>query len=321
MFINPNNSGTINNTLQSNSLLSNLNATLSQKNQVNNGTIYAGNLNSTSNTTSSPLQEMKDKFKKQAQQVISNQIEKEMDFLNNLKEIEDSIGDLEVEMKNKEESMQNMKAEKQTLMDSYGITANSPEEKQLKLLERAKYRPESLTEDEKKQLDDIGELTDYQRQSLAINESIACTSDEIQNLCSQIESTKIAIIEIKIDKMKSNPMADAKRTAKELLEEGNKQLFKEAGKQAIDTINESLTPDEETTDSTEATETQENTTAQETEAQDPNKQINAEDQLDYSKLEEAQKNATDLKTQLLTMANKNHLVPNETLGIIVDALL
>jgi len=321
MVINTNNNDLLDNTLHSNSLLSNLNSVNSKKTQINNGTIYAGNLNSISNTNQSPLDEIKDKFKKQAQQVIAKQLEKEMDFQNNLKEIENQITELESDLETQEESKQTMQAEKQNLMDSYGITADSTEEKELQLIKKAKYHSESLSEEEQQQLNEMGELTDYQKQALSIDEGISSISDKIKKIQNQIYSIRVAIIDIKIDKMKSHPMEDAQRVAKELLEEGNKQLLKEASKEAIATINDSLTPDEETTDPTEATKDEDSTESEENETQDLAKQVNTENQLGTSKIDEVEKITRNLKMQLLTMADQNHLTPDETLGIIVDTLL
>lgn len=114
-----------------------------------------------------------------------------MNFLENLKKVEDYTTELESQVEIQKENIKTMKEEKQSLMDSYGITNSNQQEA-------------------------LRNLTDEQKESLnRIDESIAINSKEINSLRAQIHVTKVSIFDIKIDKMKSHEMVDAKKAAKQ----------------------------------------------------------------------------------------------------------
>ena len=312
MFINPTNPNTT-----TNPLLNTLYSTTPQPAQLNNGKIYAGNLN-TNTYEQSPLVQMKEKFKSQAQKIISNQREKEMDFLKSIEEIETEITKLEDEAKRKNDSIENIQTEKQNLMTAYGITEDSVEHKQLALLKVKIKRQSSLPQDQQESIDEM-DITDYQKQALSLEENLSISMEELNDINNQIDALRNSIIDIKNEKVKSHEMADAKRAAKELLEEGSKQILKEVGKEAIDSINETLEADKkekESSDSTNSTDDE-----QETESLNSTQQSSQNNQLNPSAIIDSKQIATNIKTQILATATKNHLNPDETLGIIVDTLL
>ena len=228
----------------------NLNTTFTNENikAVNNGqSVLKGQNNvingKTLNLGSNLLDEKKAQAKKDAMKLIRNAFEGDQKISNEFNDKKRHVEELIKDKGEADKVINDIENERKMLRDEYGLTENSQEEKELKLLEKD-FRSGlpgsdvSLSEEERKAVEEIKErgLTEYQSRSMEkldyaknyIVKSYANTL-EIQD-----ENRSLGMMEREM--LKNTSMIDAKKEAKKLEEELNEQAVTIAMDEAKDNI-------------------------------------------------------------------------------------
>lgn len=123
-------------------------------------------------------------------------------------------------------------AYKEELMETYGVSADSEEQKDLELLEKRmrSRQPESnvrLTKEEEERLAEIDKkpLTEYQQRALAIDNDISRYDSDINKAMAEIRGENGAIRAIKQERLKDHTMVDAQKEAEQINADASKQII------------------------------------------------------------------------------------------------
>ncbi len=131
-------------------------------------------------------------------------------------------------------------AAKDDLKKAYGITEDCPEEKDLKLIKKL-YQGEALSKEELDHLAGMGPLTEYQKQSLEYDAMIDIWEKNIVKANEKAHGETRMIDGIKLDRLKTHEMVDAKEAAAEILkameEDIQKAIAQEIKKRAMENLN------------------------------------------------------------------------------------
>ena len=213
----------------------NAQAEKAKENQASDGknkAIYAGNL-----LTEAPLRDRLQQRKAQAQQramkIIGDAWDGDRKIDGLVKEREEHLRNFQATYKAAQDRMVEIREESDALRKTYGVDADSEEQRDLDLLLKAQAAAwpipgEQLTEEERERLHQYElqgkELTEYQERQLKLNEEIG----QLQLVAhiaeyGSIDSTGIRgenyiIRGIREEQRKVHPMADAKKQAEEIME-------------------------------------------------------------------------------------------------------
>ena len=219
--------------------LNNNQGVLNSKNNVIDG--------KTLNLSGNILDEKKTQAKKDAMKLIHDAFEGDQKISNEFNDKKRHVEELIKDKGEADKIINDIENERKMLRDEYGLTENSQEEKELKLLEKD-FRSElpgsdvSLSEEERKAVEEIKErgLTEYQSRSMEkldyaknyIVKSYANTL-EIQD-----ENRSLGMMEREM--LKNTSMIEAKKEAKKLEEEANEQVVTIAMDEAKDNIDSDI---------------------------------------------------------------------------------
>ena len=228
----------------------NLNTTFTNENikAVNNGqSVLKGQNNvingKTLNLGSNLLDEKKAQAKKDAMKLIRNAFEGDQKISNEFNEKKRHVEELIKDKGEADKVINDIENERKMLRDEYGLTENSQEEKELKLLEKD-FRfglpgsDVSLSEEERKAVAEIKErgLTEYQSRSMEKLDYVKnyIVKSYANTLEIQDENRSLGMMEREM--LKNTSMIDAKKEAKKLEEELNEQAVTIAMDEAKDNI-------------------------------------------------------------------------------------
>ncbi len=232
----------------------NLNTTFGNENikSLNNNQGVLNNKNNvidgkTLNLSGNILDEKKAQTKKDAMKLIRNAFEGDQKISNEFNEKKRHIEELIQSKGEADKVINDIENERKMLRDEYGLTENSKEEKELKLLEKdfksgLPGSDVSLSEEERKAVAEIKErgLTEYQSRSMEkldyaknyIVKSYANTL-EIQD-----ENRSLGMMEREM--LKNTSMIDAQKQAKKVEEELNEQVVSIVVDEAKDNIDSEI---------------------------------------------------------------------------------
>jgi hypothetical protein len=125
-------------------------------------TIFAGNLSLNQDT----ITDKKLQSQKQAMKAILDKFNQDHSIDQGLETRREHQKELSADMKLAADQISNINKMKQEVKEAYGITDDSDEQKSLELLEKSMFTTEELTEEEMKQLEAMGPLTEYQKTAL-----------------------------------------------------------------------------------------------------------------------------------------------------------
>ena len=282
--------------------------------QLKNGKIYAGNLK---NNTQSKTEEIKEKFKKQAMEIVNKQKANEFKTSDNISELEEQIKALQTDIKTKQEDIESTKKRKKAVMEEYGIDPDSQEQKDLELLIKSKCHKNELSQEERKQVEEMGELTPYQQEILDLEEIIETDKNSISEMEQAIGDGYSTIYGIKMEKLKSHAMVDAYKAADEILKEGNAAIIQQAINDAKEHIDEEFDTDDKVEDVEEAEKEKEE--KEEQAAQASEKEVT--NAVNQEQIEKLQKEGEEVSEKLRALAKKNAIVPEDAKGILVDCAI
>lgn len=200
----------------------------SATNQKKKGTFFAGNLNQTNN----PIEEKRKKAQQKALKVINDTFLNEKKLDNDLQERADKIKELEASNQDAMKELQKIDEAKKELQESYGIEADSQEQKDLELLEKRRDSKKidsniTLTEEDEERLKEIDAagLTEYQQRSLDMDKGGTMYQDTIAQNKKKIMEENAIIRGTKLERLKSSPMAKATDTAEDIMDAASKEII------------------------------------------------------------------------------------------------
>lgn len=212
------------------------------------------------------------------------------------------------------------------LKESYGIDDDSDEQKNLELLERSLDPNTVLSNEEEKQLESMGPLTDYQKSALRLYATEQVWTGRYNEAKNNATSAGQTIDAIKLETLKSHPMTDAQKEAEKILESTSKELIgtlTQEAKNSMDKEMEDMKKDaekkaEEKKEKEEQIEKQkENAEAANGDVQNDSKVKN--DSTDQ--IQEAAKDADKIITDIKNFINKNNVLDEDAKGLLVDSQL
>lgn len=196
--------------------------------------IYAGDLN----LAEDDILMKKIEAQKKALKTILETFKQESKLDSNMNALDERISELEKESVKAMEERDKILAEKDQLKEDLGIADNSQEQQDLELLEKKNSGSEDLTDEELERLNNMGPLTEYQKTALeydSIAKEWQKRSDAAVEVIKIQQNTKTAV---KLERLKSDPMVDAKKTAEEILEEASEEVVGMLTDEAKDHVDE-----------------------------------------------------------------------------------
>lgn len=130
-----------------------------------------------------------------------------------------------------------LKSQMKQLQEDYGVADDSQEQKDLEILKKL-YDQSSLTKEETERLSEMGEQTEYQKQSLELYAQADDFKTKMADNQKQISGDTKAIRSIKISKLKSKAMIEAQQAKDKMMEAASKEAVSMMIQDAQQTIDE-----------------------------------------------------------------------------------
>ena len=192
-----------------------------------NGSFFAGNLNQTKN----PIEEKRKEAQEKALKIVGDTFTNEKKVDDDLQERADKIKELEDSNMDALNELKKIDASKEELKETYGITEDSQEQKELELLEKRRdlWKQGSyttLTEEEKERLRQIDEagMTEYQQRSMDLDKSGDEYRKTIRVNDAHILEENAIIRNVKLERLKSSPMVKATKAADEIMDAASDEI-------------------------------------------------------------------------------------------------
>lgn len=287
-------------------------ASHTDKNNRHNSSIYAGDIN---------LQE--DKIGSKYRLAARKALKALMDPFNNDNNLDQKVSDLkEKQRKLLDEAdlaaaqVKDLKSKKVELKASYGIDNNSQEQKNLELLEKSIYSPEKMTEEDRKNLQNIGPLTDYQKDALKYDTMQKIYQARINKSTGSIMNLNHAITSIALERLKTHPMVDAQGEAAKIIEAASKEVIATLLDEGKDHIDKTIEENKKETEKKQEEKEKKDEVAEKTDDVTGRPAVSENDNSGPTISEQTRQihNADELKRA----AVKQNLIEDELKGIVVD---
>lgn len=197
------------------------------------GSVFLGDRNSPKDN----IEARKRELHKKAMKVLQDAAGSEDKIDEALDEHRNKIKKLQESSQAANEEMNKLDEEMKRLREEHGITQDSQEQKDLDILIK-RQNGAGLSEDEKKRLDAMGGLTDYQRTALQYEGLKEEYRDQIKKNQKEIGVESSVIRGTKLERLKSHAMVDAKNSKDEMMKAASKEIIGMLSKDAMDHIAE-----------------------------------------------------------------------------------
>lgn len=209
----------------------------------NRKTFFAGN----TNLANDPIAQKRKEAQEKALKVVSDawDADKAID-----KSVEDRKNHYNEMVKRKEEALAELKKiseEKEALKEVYGVEDDSQEQKDLELIEKVNdYMggdfDQEPTKEEWERFMELQKqpLTEYQQRALELNKRAGVFKKEIADADKLMKDDIADIKAIALERLKSDPMVDAQKTADAIEAAANEEIIGIAAQQAKDHIDEKM---------------------------------------------------------------------------------
>lgn len=200
-------------------------------------TIFAGNLPMNKDT----IVVRKQQAQKKAMKMIQDAWSADRKTDQGMMEIQEKADQYRAEAIMNHEMAAECEARKENLRQGYGVDADSQEQKDLELLERAKYPSGAeFTDEERKRLEELENqpLTEYQQKCLEIHGEQYIFQNRAESAENTSRSYSQSAVSMKIERLKFSKMTEAKQKAEELMEETGKQIVGMLWEEAKDHVDE-----------------------------------------------------------------------------------
>ena len=211
--------------------------------------VKAGNLNLGTET----IEEKRKKAQQMALGIVSDAFEGDKKIDEDLDARRQHIRNLNAENHEYTKELKRIDELRADLVESYSITEDSQEYKDLELLrkeqgglERTSNLP-ILTEEEKERLAQIKKdgITDYQQQMLDLDKLQKHWQGEIDKNIELIKEENAIISGVKLERLKSHEMVDAKKQSEDVLKAASSSIIGELIAEAKEHVDEEIAEDKE----------------------------------------------------------------------------
>lgn len=132
-------------------------------------------------------------------------------------DLSDQIAQYDAEIEKLNQTQQDLKEE-------YGITDDSEEEQNLNLLRKSLSNPLEITEEDMTQLEQMGQITEYQKASLENDAAISVWQDLKEDALQTQKDESGNIQAIKLARLKSDPMVGAQKEAQAIMDSATESI-------------------------------------------------------------------------------------------------
>lgn len=298
------------------------------------GIIFAGDLNQNLD----PIAKKRKEAQEAALKVVSDAFSGEKSIDDDMQLRRDHIDQLREGIKNVQDEIQDIDNTKEELRKSQGVDADSEEQKDLELIQKRNesIKPGSkvtLTEEDNERLAQIDEnnLTDYQKQALQLESSKSPYQEEIDSANDEIIMENAIIRGVRLERLKSEPVLDAQKQAKDILDAASEEikgmLVDEAKDHVDDTMEETQEKAEEKADEKKQQEAELEAAKDKSEQMEalansdkeaPKKADNDSSDIPMENMLKLDKIKTDVQTEVENIADKMNLVIEDIKGAVVD---
>jgi hypothetical protein len=297
----------------------------SEKDKKSSQVIFAGDMKLNSNQ----IDQKKQQAHKSALKKIMDQYKNDLNMDDTVSELKDKSRELTEEIKFSREQINGLDASTEDIKKTYGITDDSAEQKDLKLLEKSMFTNDKLSEDEQKQLASMGSLTDYQKAALKNDSMKEIWKSRIDSANDGIIGIGMSIDDISLAKLKSHPMVDAQKEAMKIIEDASKQVTNallQQGKEEIDKkmdenkekVHKEQEKNQEEKEKLEKSKKTSQTPQSTEETKGTDNQGSDHHDADTQRITELQQDQNQLLDDLKHYADKNSLTLDDLKGIVVD---
>lgn len=204
--------------------------------------IFAGDLN----LMEDPIAKKRKEAQQKAMKIMQNAWGSDQEVENSIQERRDHYDKLKRLKEETQSVLEDLEGNKAALREEYGISADSEEQKDLELLEKMQNQNSGLQEDfTEEELERLGELmekplTEYQKEALNLNKQMIKFKKDIVNTEDQMRKEQQNIRDIKLEKLKSDPMVEAQKSAEDLLKAASDEIIGMLKEEAVEHIDEEL---------------------------------------------------------------------------------
>lgn len=216
---------------------------------------------------------------------------------------------------------------KQKLMENYQVEPDSEEQKNLELLKKSLDPNQNLTEEEYQQLEQMGDLTEYQKTALEIDTQLQVLEEKRQAALNGYESMGKGIIDTQIEELKTHPMVDAQKQAGKIMKDAAKEAAFSLIQEAKDHIDEEMEKKKEQIEKLqkEKEEDKEKLEQKKTKKKEDTKRLEELKQNSNNSYLESQvnkpKEQNRVTKEIKAMVKKQKLLEEDLMGIKVDAFV
>lgn len=200
----------------------------SAQNDTGKKSIFAGGLNKAVD----PILQKKQQAQKQAMKIVGDTWASDRKIDDDLDERRARIKENREIIGKAKDELNRISKEREALREQYGVEEDSREEQDLKLLEKEidAKKPGSevrLTKEEWEKIEEIKKngLTEYQTRSLEMKNGGGLYEDEIAEAEKIIKTETAVITSIKLERLKKDPMVEAQKNAKEIIDAARDEIL------------------------------------------------------------------------------------------------
>jgi len=209
--------------------------------QKGNKTVYAGNLNKIFD----PVEEKRRQARAQAMKVVGDARAADKKIEQDIQKRRDKIAGYKEDLKTANKELKWFAEEREALREAYGVSEDSVEQQDLKLLEKrvdAKRGGSQLTKKEWERLAEIDAagLTEYQKRSMEMYEESRYYDDMKKAAEQGIEEESRALEAIRKALLKSKGMLKAQEQAEQIMEEASDRIIGMLMEEAKEHIDEEM---------------------------------------------------------------------------------
>ena len=225
--------------------------------------------------------------------------------------------------------MREMEDARQALRESYGVEADSKEQKDLELLAKeidsqTPGKKVSLTQEEREEIERIKAqgLTEYQERSLGMKQDAQFYEKQIEEMRGEIDTENAVIRGTRLERLKKDPMVGAGKQAEKIMEAASKEIVGMLMDEAKDHIDEEMAEKTE-----EAEKKAEEEKEQEEKLEKLKEKKEEQEELTEAIADLAQDTVqlddvkTDIQQEIKDMVTKMKLLEEDIKGAAVDAVL
>ncbi len=205
--------------------------------------IFAGNLN----PAIDPIAQKRQDARQQAMKIVGDAWASDQKVDDDLALRRENIRNLQSEIGKANDELKKIEDQRVQLRDHYGVTEDSKEEQDLKLLakEMDAKKPGSgvsLTKEEREQIAQIKKdgLSEYQSRFLEMKENGKIYEDQIEEASAQIRMESAIITGTKLEMLKHQGMTKAQKAADDVMEAASDQIVGMLMEEAKDHIDEEM---------------------------------------------------------------------------------